>query len=679
MVDSSTLCVNATTCTSEQISAKISYLTGLLDLGYWIFPLHGLHLGPVGPECTCDEGASCSRPGKHAHGQWSSPLDPADVQSRRSIDARVREWPDRGWGLHVGLSGLAVLDVDPRHGGEETLDRLVRDLDLPLRWPHVITGSGGLHYYFRAPSGADAVKGFVGANGCTRCAVQLGAGLELFFGQHFVVLPHSPHKSGGWYTQAFSGQPGELPAPLISHLAQMEIFNVQKIPSQVDASMPNWPGSIPATATTPAAISPQGRAASWLALRDPAAAGQGGRQHTCSTVAALIVDFGLDVEEVWPLLAGWNETCLPPWSHGDLRDIVDWACGLPGERGAKLTASPTSGRRGPDPEASWMAAGRFDFSPGPQASPAQEKKPTAGDGARASSTLTAGEWAFFAAIAAEIPIVEARDHRHPLGCQPVIDDDDDQVDDGSPDTPIVPPAIEPPTEDPGPETDGCGERCTCGLWILQRHKTAVLWRNIFVSSRRWDCPRCGPLRRAHYCATIRHHLSEWDRLHSDPAERTLWIATVSETDWDRVASSIRFRHGQFFRIDTSAMGQIKGHAYTVVSTVPTSHCTWSPISAPLAAEVMCGAIEAISSSIRVRIWWSSREWQMLPDRDKKEPEWEGNTVCKGPQADRLEVAAEHGSKTRPINCPGRFYPCHGYQGTYPAGQWDSFAPTCKTV
>lgn len=41
-----------------------------------------------------------------------------------------------------------VIDVDPRNGGDESFLNLISDLGLdPSEWPHVITGSGGHHYY----------------------------------------------------------------------------------------------------------------------------------------------------------------------------------------------------------------------------------------------------------------------------------------------------------------------------------------------------------------------------------------------------------------------------------------------------------------------------------------------------------------------------------------------------
>lgn len=62
-------------------------------------------------------------------------------------------------GLNVGVrlpSTWMVLDIDPRNfpEGKDSLAELVADAGLDLSLcPHVITGSGGHHYYFRKPEG----------------------------------------------------------------------------------------------------------------------------------------------------------------------------------------------------------------------------------------------------------------------------------------------------------------------------------------------------------------------------------------------------------------------------------------------------------------------------------------------------------------------------------------------
>jgi hypothetical protein len=74
-------------------------------------------------------------------------------------DAVLRGCERDGLNMGVRLTALQlVIDVDPRHGGEEGFAKLCRDLGLdPLQWPRVETGSGGSHYYLTLPEGVRVV------------------------------------------------------------------------------------------------------------------------------------------------------------------------------------------------------------------------------------------------------------------------------------------------------------------------------------------------------------------------------------------------------------------------------------------------------------------------------------------------------------------------------------------
>jgi hypothetical protein len=98
-------------------------------------------------------------------------------------------------------SHLAVIDVDPRHGGDDTLAELQRTYqDLPVT-PMVLTGGGGQHYYF-ATDGALP-------------ACQLGPGIDFQAEGRMVVAPPSLHFSGRQYAWELSADIEEVPlAPL---------------------------------------------------------------------------------------------------------------------------------------------------------------------------------------------------------------------------------------------------------------------------------------------------------------------------------------------------------------------------------------------------------------------------------------------------------------------------------
>ena len=112
---------------------------------------------------------------------------------RASVDVAVvagwwSRWPDAAVGIRTGAeSGLVVLDVDPEHGGAETLAALERQHG-PLPGPHVRTGGGGRHYFFAHPGGE--VRNSAG---------RLGPGLDVRGDGGYVVAPPSPHESGRAY------------------------------------------------------------------------------------------------------------------------------------------------------------------------------------------------------------------------------------------------------------------------------------------------------------------------------------------------------------------------------------------------------------------------------------------------------------------------------------------------
>ncbi len=86
------------------------------------------------------------------------------------------------------VSGLIVLDVDPRNGGNESLLELERlNGELPTT-PVVRTGGDGRHYYFAAPSGS-RIK-----------SRKVTDGLDLKADGGYVIAPPSVHPCGGVYS-----------------------------------------------------------------------------------------------------------------------------------------------------------------------------------------------------------------------------------------------------------------------------------------------------------------------------------------------------------------------------------------------------------------------------------------------------------------------------------------------
>jgi hypothetical protein len=110
-------------------------------------------------------------------------------------------WPSANIGIATGRgSGLVVLDVDFRAGGDASLAALV-DQHGPLpETACVHTGGGGLHYYFAHPGGT-----------VRNSASMLGAGLDIRGDGGYVVAPPSVHVSGATYTWALACPSAQLP------------------------------------------------------------------------------------------------------------------------------------------------------------------------------------------------------------------------------------------------------------------------------------------------------------------------------------------------------------------------------------------------------------------------------------------------------------------------------------
>jgi bifunctional DNA primase/polymerase-like protein/primase-like protein len=92
-------------------------------------------------------------------------------------------------GIHTGqASGLVVLDVDPRHGGDETLRELEAKYGPLPETPTALSGGGGRHFYFLHP-------GFY----ISSRSDALGIGLDIKGDKGSIIAPPSLHARGGQY------------------------------------------------------------------------------------------------------------------------------------------------------------------------------------------------------------------------------------------------------------------------------------------------------------------------------------------------------------------------------------------------------------------------------------------------------------------------------------------------
>ena len=74
--------------------------------------------------------------------------------SEKTLHAWFRRSPDYNVAIVTGaLSGVVVLDVDPRHGGNDSLRELETEHGPLPETVESVTGGGGRHLYFVHPGG----------------------------------------------------------------------------------------------------------------------------------------------------------------------------------------------------------------------------------------------------------------------------------------------------------------------------------------------------------------------------------------------------------------------------------------------------------------------------------------------------------------------------------------------
>jgi len=162
--------------------------------GILIFPLWhvGAHIG--GNICACADGPDCDRAGKHPR----TPRGLPNWGASRNLD-QVKEWWTR-WpyapiGMPAGANRLAVIDVDPGHGGADTiavLDQYCRDNGVDATATRRIrTGSGGEHrIYWEPPGGIKTGSNTFGPD---------APGVDTRGRGGYVIAPPSLHACGQRY------------------------------------------------------------------------------------------------------------------------------------------------------------------------------------------------------------------------------------------------------------------------------------------------------------------------------------------------------------------------------------------------------------------------------------------------------------------------------------------------
>lgn len=207
-----------------------------------------------------------------------TPLVPwSDFMTRKATEAEVREWWSKTPAANIGIvcgnisGGLAVIDIDPRNGGNES----VRERELPAG-PVVVTGGDGRHVYAKAPG------------------VRKGRpvpGVDLQAEGAFVVAPPSIHPSGGIYRWENGRElNGSLP------------------------ELPMW--AIPAS---PCTKKPEAAPIEIMRLLDGVE--EGARNDSAARIAGWVCRLAPSYRVGWEFMRLWNDRNRPPLDEQELRGV----------------------------------------------------------------------------------------------------------------------------------------------------------------------------------------------------------------------------------------------------------------------------------------------------------------------------------------------------------------------
>lgn len=124
----------------------MTLLEEAVRLSQWflVFPLHT----PKDGICSCKKGVDCHSPGKHPRTENGFKDGTQDIDT---IKRWWKRWPDANIG--IWCKGMIVVDIDPRNGGDKSLETWFETLADKHGFETLTarTGGGGTHYFFQAP------------------------------------------------------------------------------------------------------------------------------------------------------------------------------------------------------------------------------------------------------------------------------------------------------------------------------------------------------------------------------------------------------------------------------------------------------------------------------------------------------------------------------------------------
>jgi hypothetical protein len=213
-----------------------------------------------------------------------------EYQERRASEDEVRawfhRWPDANVGIVTGrISGLVVLDVDPKHNGDVSLRRMEQEHGPLPQTVEAFTGGGGRHIYFAHPG--DTIPNKVG----------LAPGIDLRGDGGCVVAPPSLHPSGRYYAWVLSH---EIENTALAPVPEWLLREVRAEGRRVGHPLSYWQKLV----------------------REGVPEGE--RNNTLASLAGHLLWHGVDPDVVMELLLCWNAVrCYPPLPDDEVVRTVE--------------------------------------------------------------------------------------------------------------------------------------------------------------------------------------------------------------------------------------------------------------------------------------------------------------------------------------------------------------------
>ena len=207
------------------------------------------------------------------------------LPSEDEVRGWFERWPTANIAVITGaISRLVVIDIDPRHGGTNSFERMeARHGPLP-QTIESMTGGGGRHVFFAHP-GHDV-----------RSRVGLAPGIDLRGDGGCIIVPPSVHPSGKRYRWKARHAPGQV------ELAALPVWLEQsRFPGEGSKGHP---------------------VTYWRELvRDGVLEGQ--RNATVASFAGHLLWHGVDPDVVMELMLAWNRIrCNPPLPDEEVIETV---------------------------------------------------------------------------------------------------------------------------------------------------------------------------------------------------------------------------------------------------------------------------------------------------------------------------------------------------------------------